>query len=233
MRLNKFLVFVMIIGVVRFVFADSCPVSGLADFCGSADGQYTVTLKKIEFSTDGVNFITIGESSGTSFNIASMNVGSDFQSFISNKSIPAGTYNYIRITMSRTISFKGRTTEKVNGNYYYTSQATGTSSHYPYFPIAASCSTWPPSGGCPAYGAVSIHVPDDAVEHHASGETMEFVNNGQDERITRKLSPPIVVAEGQPVTLRIKFYTQGMIGFSEELGNYTVFPMPPVQELSY
>jgi len=234
MRLNKFLVFVMIMSIVKFVFADTCPISGLANFCGSADGQYTVTLKKIEFSTDGVNFITVGESSGTSFNIASMNVGSDFQSFISNKNIPAGTYNYIRITMSRTISFKGRTTEKVNGNYYYTSQATGTSPDPPYFPIAASCSDWHPgSGGCPTYDVVSIRIPDDAVEHHAPGETMEFVNNNQDARMTRKLSSPIVITEGQSKTLRIKFYTQGMVGFDGSGGNYIVFPLPPVQELSY
>jgi len=223
----------MIMSIVKFAFADSCPISGLANFCGSADGQYTVTLKKIEFSTDGVNFITVGESSGTSFNIASMNVGSDFQSFISNRNIPAGTYNYIRITMSRTISFKGRTTDKVNGDYYYTSQATGTSPDPPYFPIAASCSTWPPSGGDPAYDVVSIRIPDDAVEHSAPGETMEFVNNNQDVRMTRELSSPIVITEGQSKTLRIKFYTQGMIGFDGSGGNYIVFPLPPVQELSY
>jgi len=240
MKLNKFLVFVMIMGIVKFVFADSCPISGLTDdFCGSAGGelggQYTVTLKKIEFSTDGVNFITIGESSGTSFNIAGMNANSDFQSFISNKKIPAGTYNYIRITMSRIISFKGRTTDKVNGNYYYTSQATGTSPDPPHFPIAASCSDWHPgSGGCPTYDAVSIRMPDDAVTHHAPGETIEFVNNGQDARITKKLPSPIIIVEGQPKTLRMKFYTQGMIGFSgDPINGYAVFPMPPIEDLSY
>ncbi|MCD6584109.1 MAG: hypothetical protein J7K71_05435 [Candidatus Omnitrophica bacterium] len=80
---------------------------------------------------------------------------------------------------------------------------------------------------------MSIRIPDDAVEHSAPGETMEFVNNNQDVRMTRELSSPIVITEGQSKTLRIKFYTQGMIGFDGSGGNYIVFPLPPVQELSY
>lgn len=219
-------------------YADSCPISMEGNsFCGAAGGeiggQYMITIKKIELSTDGTNFITVGESNGTTFNIANMSAGSDFQSFVSNETIPAGTYNYLRITMSRTITFKGMGQNA--GTYYYTSNATGTSPNPPYFPLAASCASWnvnQPGAGCDSYDAVSINIPDDAVTHHAPGETLEFVNGGQDVRIKRELASPIVITEGENGSLQIKFYTQGMIGFSGS-GPYAIFPMPPIQELSY
>ncbi len=215
-------------------YGNNCRIPGMADFCGAAGdevgGQYIITFKKVELSTDGTNFITVGESSGTQINIASMSVGSSFRSFAANANIPAGTYNYLRVTMSRIFSLKG--VGQYGGKYYYTSQETGRDSNYPYFPIAASCATWntnQPGSGCPAYQAVSIKIPGDAVNHHAPGEMMEFINNGQDARITKTLPSPIVVVEGKPVTIRMKFYTQGMIGFKGS----DVFPMPPAQNVSH
>ena len=235
-------VIILSAGMCFFVkdgYGDSCPISGMADFCGAAGdevgGQYIITFKKVELSTDGVNFITVGESSGTQINIAGMDVGSSFQNFATNTNIPAGTYHYLRLTISRTFSLKGRG-QKNGGAYYYTSQATGTSPNPPYFPIAASCATWnngQPGGGCLSYGAVSIQMPDDAVNHSAPGETMEFVNNNEDVRITKTLSSPIVITADTPSTIQMKFYTQGMIGFSGSGSNYVVFPMPPVQDLDY
>ncbi len=217
------------------IYADSCPavLSAMADFCGSAEGEkggeYGITLKKIEISTDGTNFVTLGENTGTTINIASMNVGTTFQSFVSNANIPAGTYTHLRITMSRTMTIKG--VGQDSGTYYYTSQAIGQSNG---FWIAASCPAWnvnQPGGGCPSYDAVSFDMPDDSVNNPGPGETIEFINGGQDARITKTLPSPITVVEGSPVTLRIKFHTQGMIGFNGTAPNYIFYPLPPINEL--
>ncbi len=229
-------------------YSESCAISGLANFCGNAGdsvgGKYIITIKKFEISTDGVNFITLGESSGTQINIAGLNVGSDFQTFVTNAQIPAGTYNYIRITLSRTFTIKGKA--YYNGTYYYTTTQVGKASTPPYFYLAGSCSGWNsstnqpngtgngPGGTCPAYEEVLFKMPDDAEGTHSdTGETIEFINGGEDTRITRKLPSPIVVTAGQPITLKVKFYTQGMIGFIGSGTNYEFFPMPPAEECEY
>ena len=226
-------------------YSESCVVSGIADFCGNAGdsvgGKYVVTLKKIEISKDGVNFITLGESSGTQINVAGLNVDTQFQAFVSNAQIPAGTYNYIRITLSRTFTIKGRAYE--GGQYYYTTTQLGKISTPPYFYKAGRCSGWNPSTNepsgapgetCPAYEEVSFKMPDDAEGYHPdTGETIEFVNGGQDARITQKLPSPIVVTEGKSIVLKVKFYTQGMIGFDQAGSDYIFFPTPPAQECEH
>ena len=232
----------------RSAYSESCLISGLAEFCGNASdtvgGKYIVTLKKFELSKDGVNFVTLGESSGTQINIAGLNVDSDFQTFVSNAHVPAGTYNYIRITLSRTFIIKGRAYH-TDGKYYYTTTQLGKDSNPPYFYKAGICSGWNsstnqptgtgngPGGSCPAYEEITFKMPDDAEGSHTADETIEFVNGGEDARITRKLPSPIIVTADKPVILKVKFYTQGMIGFSGSNGNYVTFPMPPAEECEY
>jgi hypothetical protein len=85
---------------------------------------YKVTVKKVEFSTDaGTTFVTLREAD-QQIDIASVNAGALAGSYASGASLPAGTYNRIRVTISCTIRLRGQVTFGVNT--YYTTAAGGT-----------------------------------------------------------------------------------------------------------
>lgn len=62
--------------------------------------SYIVTMKKMEFSTDGVNFVTFAEGGGD-FDIASVPPGGSVGAFGAGQVLPAGTYKWMRATISR------------------------------------------------------------------------------------------------------------------------------------
>lgn len=122
-RLSIFLLVLIVIGLIKTdIYAQPNPAF-YGDAGSEVDGTYTVTMKKIEISEDGSTWVTLGEQT-QSFNIASGSAGASIGSYISNSSVPVGTYNYLRITQSRTITIKGRSGDQ-NGNYYYTTTSQG------------------------------------------------------------------------------------------------------------
>ena len=196
------------------VYAQPNPV-----FFGNAgsevNGTYTVTIKKIEISQDGSNWVTEGEGSRT-FNIALGNVGSQIGNYASNASIPPGTYLYIRNTLSRTMTIKGYGT--YSGTTYYTSMQNGTVGTNPAF--------WKATTDSNKYEAVSFQVPADA--QGGPGETL--VISGDDMISTRQFPTPVVIGAGHTVSIEVSFNTRSMIGFeSTGGGDYVFYPMPPVE----
>lgn len=71
-----------------------------------ADGVYSVTITKVEFSTDGTNFITVFEGSKL-VNIAAIDAGAVAAGLIGGVSIPAGTYTDVRWTVGSDLLLKG------------------------------------------------------------------------------------------------------------------------------
>lgn len=197
------------------VYADPPNPTFYGDAGSEVSGTYTVTIKKIEISQDGSNWVTIGEGN-KSFNIASGDAGTQIGSYASNSSIPAGTYRYIRNTLSRTMIIKGQADS--GGTTYYTSTQNGTAGTNPTFYKA---STDPNQ-----YEAVSFQVPADA--EAGSGETL--VISGDDMISTKSFPTPMVINAGQTVSMGVSFNTKSMIGFqSAEGGGYIFYPMPPAQ----
>jgi len=123
-----FLILLLVSSIKTRVYADSGPNPLFTGNAGSeVSGTYTITIKKMEISTDGNTWVTLGEST-QDFNIAGYSIGDSVGSYISNNSIPAGTYNYLRITQSRTMTIKGRSGDQDSGAgvlYYYTSTQNG------------------------------------------------------------------------------------------------------------
>jgi len=103
-KICLFMICIFLVTVVTYAAQPNPTFYGNAG--SEVNGTYTITIKKIEISQDGSNWVTIGEGS-RSFNIASGRVGAQIGSYASNSSIPSGTYRYVRNTLSRTITIKG------------------------------------------------------------------------------------------------------------------------------
>ena len=218
---------ILVICLVVLLFAGELYAQPNPAFYGDAgaeiDGTYIVTIKKIEISQDGTTWVTLGEKE-CSFNIASGDVGASIGNYISNSSVPTGTYTRLRITQSRMITIKGRS-GNVGGNYYYTTTSAGRVNGF-YKAGSVATGGWPPVD----YEAVSFQVPADA--QGQAGETLEI--SGDNMIITKDLSSnPIVIRKGQAKAMMISFNTQNMIGF-EAAGpvDYVFYPMAPQQSYS-
>lgn len=208
-------------GIIIFVISQYLHAQPNPLFYGDAGGgTYSVTMKKMEISKDGTNFVTIGEGD-MAFDMASGSVGASIGNYVSNSSIPAGTYTTFRATMSRTQNIKGQ------GDYlattYYTTTQNGTAGDFYKAITDAECV----GGDCVAsgeYEAVTFEVPADA--EGEAGETLEII--GADMRTTKAFGNPIVVGEGTSQTISVSFNTASMIGFEEaDPGEYIFYPMPP------
>lgn len=214
MRLFKLFIFSGIILFIasQYIYAQQPN----PDFYGGAgkevSGTYIVTIKKMEISQDGNTFITIGDRE-MSFNIASGDVGNSIGNYVSNSSLPAGTYTTMRITLSRTITIKGQ--GENSGNIYYTTTRNGTTSGDFY-----KATTDPTQ-----YEAVSFQVPAEA--QGGADEVMEII--GDDMRVTKDFVNPIVVTKGATQSISVSFNTQRMIGFESAGADYFFYPMPPEQ----
>jgi len=191
-------------------------------FLGDAgDGTYTITMKKMEISEDQTTWVTLGEQT-KAFNIASKDVGATVDSYISNSSIPIGTYNYLRFTLSRTIIIEGQ--GDYSGSTYYTSTQNGsfiTGGNTFYFASTDE-------GGLES---VSFKVPDDA----EGGENETLTLTDTDMIITKDLSGnPIVINEDDTKGMVMSFNTESMIGFEyhDGEGKYYFYPMPPDSDYS-
>jgi hypothetical protein len=89
----------------------------------NAEGTYTVTITKIEISTDGSNFVTVFSGS-SAVNIASASAGAAVAGLVSGASVPPGTYNTVRVTLAANLLLKGY--RNISGDTWYTQGGTDT-----------------------------------------------------------------------------------------------------------
>ena len=82
--------------------------------------EYKILLKKFEISTDGSNWVTVGEGD-VWLDLASAAANSTIlANYASNAHIPPGTYRYYRLTHGTYYTIKGYVTDPISGVTYYT-----------------------------------------------------------------------------------------------------------------
>lgn len=191
------------------------------NFYGNADGTYIVTISKIEISQNNSTWITLGEGAQV-FNIASLTVGTDFSNYVSNTSITAGTYKYVRVTVSRTIQIKGSGTN--SGNVYYTTAATVSLG-------GGSLGVASAANDNTNYATSTIVIPSSA----SSPDPDEVLQvSGDNLIVTRTLDESFTVTSGGG-SLRITFATQISIEFDpdDSPGNTIFWPIPPSMTFNF
>lgn len=149
------------------------------------------------------------------FNIASGDAGDTMGNYLSNSSIPAGTYTKFRVTLSRTQTIKGQ--GSYLGTTYYTTTQNGT--------VEQGGTTFYKATTDPTkYEGVSFKVPADA--ECEADEVLEII--GDDMRVTKSFATPLVINEGETQTISLSFNTKEMIGFEAIGGGEFIFyPLPP------
>lgn len=176
---------------------------------------YNITVSKVEISQDNAAWHTVGEGA-QAFNICDANVGAQVGNYMTATAIPAGTYRYVRHTMSRTL------------------QIRGTSATY-----ATTAATQAVLGGqmglaqAVALGAATgtIVIPADAAEHPMGNETVEISGNNM--IVTVTLNTPFTVT-GSGGTLSIAFNTQNTIEFDVGFPGVIIFyPRPPSATITF
>ena len=134
---------------------------------GNADGTYTVTVTKIEASTDGTTFVTLFEGS-QAVNIASADAGATAAALVSGVRPPDGTYTTIRTTIGANLLLKGyvnngSTTIFTSGGTDSGAFTTNSSAaDTPGSTYAVSTFTVPPGNRTNNDTSVSIPVSGDA-----------------------------------------------------------------------
>jgi hypothetical protein len=207
----------LMVSVAGTVFAATPSPLFYGNTGNEVGGKYVMTIKKMELSQDGSNWVTVGEGS-KAFNLAGANPGADFGSYVSGANVPNGKYTKVRLTMSRTQTLRGQGT--YNGTVYYTTTSNGSvTSDGEVFYYA----TTNPS----LASDVSFTIPKDATGSD-SGETFTVVGN--DIQVVKTLTPAIVIdgSNAAGTSLEIRFNTKSMLGFQEGVpGSYFVYSMPP------
>lgn len=178
--------------------------------------SYRVTVSKVEFSQDNVSWITLGEGA-QEFNIASVNVGEQAGAYVSGKSIPIGTYKYVRITVSRTMYITGVSASGTQ----YTSSTT----------IDIGGGALGVATATPNTQTATIVIPSSAPSPDPN-ESLEISGNNM--IVTSTLSEPFTVTAGNG-TLKINFNTQTTIEFdpNDSPGNIIFWPLPPNVSIEY
>ena len=185
----------------------------IGNFFGNAT-TYQVTASKVEISQDNSTWFTLGEGV-QQFDIASVNVGEDVDNYMTVTAIPAGTYRYVRVTVSRTM--------RING-----SGVSGAATYY------TTANTMNVDGGQLGVGsnlqgnqaAGTIVIPSEAPSPDPR-ETIEV--SGDNLIVTTTLDEPFTVTAGGG-TLAINFDTQNTIEFDtneSELPIPAFYPRPP------
>jgi hypothetical protein len=124
-KYKKIIFSIVIIGLIlcsvgiKDIFAASACTDPGSDAC-SAPAVYKVTMNKLEMSTTGgaTNVVTVVNTAQL-FDIASTDAGAVVGSWFAGTSLPFGSYNWMRRTISGTFTLKGFVT--LGGNDYYTS----------------------------------------------------------------------------------------------------------------
>ena len=185
----------------------------IGNFFGNA-ATYQVTVNKVEISQDSSTWLTLGNGA-RQFDIASVNVGEDVDNYMTAAEIPAGTYRYVRVTVSRTM--------RINGS--------GVSGAVTYYTTANTMNV---DGGQLGAGsnlqgnqaAGTIVIPSEAPSPDPR-ETIEV--SGDNLIVTTTLDVPFTVTAGGG-TLQINFDTQNTIEFDTNASALPIpafYPIPP------
>ncbi len=209
---------IIIIALFTYQTEASAAPGQAGNFFGNTT-TYQVTISKIEISQDNSTWVTLGEGAQT-FNIASTNVGAAVGNYVSNTAIPAGTYLYVRVTVSRTMQING--TGQTGGVTYYT---TANTVNVGMGTIGIGTNI---AGG---QAAATIIIPSDGTP--IGDETV--VVSGGNLIVTETLSSPFtVLATGG--TININFDTQNTVEFDPNenaLPNPTFYPRPPAMTIVF
>ncbi|MCM8800124.1 MAG: DUF4382 domain-containing protein [Candidatus Omnitrophica bacterium] len=177
---------------------------------------YRVTVKKVEISTDKQNWVVLGEGE-QEFDIASAGVGEQVGSYVSATSIPAGTYRYVRVTLSRDMYVEGSATS--SGTTYYTT-ATTMDIAGGQLGIATTDSN--------QQALCHIVIPSGSGETYSPDPNEDLEVSGDDFIVTSTLSDPVTISESSGV-LEIEFPTQNTLDFDPDdvPGKVVFWPIPP------
>lgn len=135
---------------------------------GDADGTYSVTITRIEVSTDGGSTYTTIFSGSQAVNIASVSAGATVAGLANGVSLEAGTYNVVRVTLGSTLLLKGyvnngATTIFTNGGTDGAGFSTNTSAaNTPGSTYAISTFTIPEASRTATITGLSIVLVKDA-----------------------------------------------------------------------
>jgi hypothetical protein len=224
----------------------ACPSATFAQFDGpngptlGAATSYVITVEKFELCTglDGngncLGAFVLGSGS-KSFDIASVSAGAAVGSYVGNINLPVGTtYNYLRITLSRTFTITGVVNGVTNiggtGNcrtggadasgYELATEGTGLSTAG--VPAAQKLNlpnvgAW--GGGYPNY-PTTVGGPNDPA--------VSVVANAPSFAATFPLAKPLTVGAGAPV-ITLAFDTQSALGAGSVQGDGICHmgPQPP------
>lgn len=204
-------------------FARDCP--NYRAGCGAPD-IYEVTMNQLEVSTSGseTNAITVVTTPQT-FDIAQANAGAVVGSWFSGTTLPPGTYNWMRRTVSRTFSGKGY----VNANNFdwYTCSSPDTAN------FGSETNLCREAEG--TYTFVGSDVPSDYAEVTFTAATppvgvslpagMSFTATSIVEEDTSETIP---VVRGQSTTMKITFNVSNTL----ELEQYDPINNPTYYKLN-
>lgn len=174
---------------------------------------YEITIKKIEFRNQATgSFVTVKEGDLT-FNIASVTAGQTVGSYVSGSAIPEGTYDQVRVTISRNMGIKA--TGAVGGTTYYT---TSTSADIPSEAGIGSGTNVTISTNSALYAQGTLQVPSGVSGVDASAGTFTE---------TDTLSTPIVVKKGLTKSMKVKFDVTNTVTFNTDPTPDIAYPNAP------
>lgn len=151
--------------------------------------EYNITIKKVELRDQATSSFVLVKEADLTFNIASASAGAIAGSYISGAAIPEGTYDQVKVTISRNLGVRA-----ADGTYY-----TTTTQQAVDVPVLGSATVVTISTTATDYNAGdegTISIPALVSGVDASAGT--FVD-------TQTLSTPIVVKKGLTKNTTIKF----------------------------
>jgi hypothetical protein len=224
----------------------ACPSIALAQFDGpngptlGPATSYVITVEKFELCTGlsggvGCSGAFVLGSGSKSFDIASVSAGAAVGSYVGNINLPVGTtYNYLRITMSRTFTITGVVNSVTNiggtGNcrtggadasgYDLATEGTGLNTAGAPAPQKLNLpniGAW--GGGFPNY-PTTVNGPNNPA--------VDIANNGSTFAATFPLAQPLTVRTASP-TITLAFDTQSALGAGSDQGDGICHmgPQPP------
>ena len=150
---------------------------------------YKVTINKVEIHNSTTDtWVTIGQGDKT-FDIASVSAGASVGGYISGKAIPAGTYDKVRVTVSRHMYIKIHYSS--GGTDYYTTSTSTYLSNIDVTVVQAST-----NASDYAEGEVVSPESSNGIHYNVIGDY--FTD-------TQTLSTPFTIKKGSSGTLKVAF----------------------------
>jgi hypothetical protein len=165
---------------------------------------YKVTMIKLEMSQNsGTTWFTVADSQ-LELDIASVEAGQKAGDWVSNVSLPIGTYNRMRHTVSATFKMRGYAYYNTTNRTYFTTP-NGISN------VVGNVTD---TSQMPSYGEQSITISE-------GGE----VSGG---RVVHEEEDNIAISADAPMRERVTFDVTNTLDLYQEGVNYVFYPAPPV-----